>query len=346
VSTGILGPMLRRGASIWGAIAACLVATRADASPSARLVYVRDATASACPDEDGLRQAVKRRIGYEPFFPWAKTTVIVELTGDGSSFVAHVRLVDESSRSQGVRELRSGANGCPGLIDAAALAISIALDMSGSEVAAPSPAPPGPAPPATESPAPAPAAPAPAPPAPADGEVVDRDSTRSAAAPSILWAVGFDALTAIEAAPSVVPGIDLWTAARLGIGSLGVDVRGDATSTKEGASGGQARVVLLAATVAPCAHAGPLFACALGTVDWLHASGAGVQAPQSNHAWVPAVGPRAGFDVPLGRSFALRVRGDLLVNLVLPTVTLNGPPVWTLAQFSGIVAVGLAYRFP
>jgi hypothetical protein len=328
-----------------GAIAAvCLVAPRANASPSARLVYVRDATASACPDEDSMRQAVKRRIGYDPFFPWAKTSVIVELTGDGASFMAHVRLVNESSRSQGVRELRSGANGCPGLIDAAALTISIALDMSGSEVVAPAPH--GPAPPATESPAPPPPAPALAPPALANSEVVDHDRRPSAAAPSIRWAVGFDALTAIDAGPSVVPGIDLWAAARLGIGSLGLEVRGDGPSTKEANGGGQARVGLLAATVAPCAHAGPLFACALGTVDWLHASGAGVSSPGSGHAWVPAVGPRAGFEVPLGRSLTLRVRGDLLVNLLRPTVTLNGAPLWPLAPVSGIVAAGLAYRFP
>jgi hypothetical protein len=111
----------------------------ASASPSARLVYVRDPAGAHCPDEVSLREAVKERVGYDPFFPWAKTTVVVEVTAEGPTFVAHVRLVDESGLSRGVRELRSGPAGCHGLIDAAALAISIALDMNILDVAEPGP---------------------------------------------------------------------------------------------------------------------------------------------------------------------------------------------------------------
>jgi hypothetical protein len=99
-------------------------------------------TASSCPDEASLRQATKQRIGYDPFFPWAKTTVVVEVAGEDQAFVAHVRLTDENGLSRGARELRSESKGCAGLIDAAALAISIALDMTvpPTEPAAPTPA--------------------------------------------------------------------------------------------------------------------------------------------------------------------------------------------------------------
>jgi hypothetical protein len=69
------------------AFALALASLRAEASPAAHLVYVRDPTASVCPDEESLRQAVRRRVGYDPFFPWAKTTVVVEITGKGESFV-------------------------------------------------------------------------------------------------------------------------------------------------------------------------------------------------------------------------------------------------------------------
>jgi hypothetical protein len=58
----------------------------------------------------------------------------------GSAFVAHVLLVDEARVSHGVRALRSGPSGCAGLIDAAALAISIALDTVPPESAATEPA--------------------------------------------------------------------------------------------------------------------------------------------------------------------------------------------------------------
>jgi hypothetical protein len=101
--------------------ASVLAASTSFASPSARLVYVRDTTASSCPDEVGLHQAVKQRIGYDPFFPWAKTTVVLEVAGAGQAFVAHVWLTNESGLSRGARELRSESKGCAGLIDAAAL---------------------------------------------------------------------------------------------------------------------------------------------------------------------------------------------------------------------------------
>lgn len=47
------------------AAAMVFVAPSAEASPSARLVYVRGAGAEACPDEATLRGAVKQRLGYD-----------------------------------------------------------------------------------------------------------------------------------------------------------------------------------------------------------------------------------------------------------------------------------------
>ena len=79
---------------------------------SARLVYVKDAASASCPDEAGLRRGVTQRVGYDPFFAWAKTTVLVEITHESREFRAQVQLVDDSNHSLGVRELRSGANGC------------------------------------------------------------------------------------------------------------------------------------------------------------------------------------------------------------------------------------------
>lgn len=318
--------------------AAALFPWRADASPSAHLVYVRDPAAAVCPDEDGLRQAVRRRVGYDPFFPWAKTTVVVEVTSEGESFVARVRLVDESL-SRGTRELRSGARGCAGLIDAVALAVSIALDTNDPGSTAPEPAPAS----APEAP---PAAPAPAPAPPPFNSVPDRDAAIAPPSSAIRGLIGFDALAAIKRAPAVTPGFDLWAAARWGIGSLGFEVQGDSPSSVEPASGGRASVLYVGATVVPCAHAGPVFGCVLGSLGWLHASGADVRVPRSGSALVPAMGPRVGLDVPLDHSLALRVRGDLLVNLVHPSVSLNGESAWTLPSIGGVVATGLAYSFP
>jgi hypothetical protein len=318
---------------------------------------VRDQTASACPDEDALRQAVKQRVGYDPFFPWAKTTIVVEMSGDGDSFVAHVRLVDERGLSLGARDLHAGANGCQGLVDAAALAISIGLDTSGlgtSATATPAgtPAAPDtatPTTPASEAPAATPTPPAPsetptASPAPTASP--DRVASVPASPARARGSVGLDALAAIASAPAVAPGVDAWAEVRQGIGSLGAEVRADAPNSATGTGGGKAEVVFFAATVAPCLHAGPFFACALGSLGWLHASGADVKLPRSGSAFAPSIGPRVGIEVPLGRSLALRVRGDLLINTVRPVVLLDQEPAWTLPRVSGVLAAGLAYRFP
>lgn len=349
--------MLARAASTLAAFATLFLAARADASTSARLVYVRDQTAAACPDEDALRQAVKQRVGYDPFFPWAKTTIVVEVTGEGDSFVARVRLVDERGLSLGARDLHAGTNGCQGLVDAAALAISIGLDTSGlgtGATAAPTGAPPAPetAPPtapASEVPAatPTPSAPSETPTAsPAPTASPDRVAGVPAFPARVRGSVGLDALAAIASAPAVAPGVDAWAEVRLGVGSLGVDVRADAPNSATGAGGGKAEVLFFAATVAPCLHAGPFFACALGSLGWLRASGADLSLPRSGSALAPSVGPRVGVEVPLGRSLALRVRGDLLINTVRPVVLLDQEPAWTLPRASGVLAAGLAYRFP
>jgi hypothetical protein len=324
--------------------ASALAASTSFATPSARLVYVREVTASSCPDEASLRQAVKQRIGYDPFFPWARTTVVVEVAGASQAFAAHVWITDEQGFSRGARELRSESKGCAGLIDAAALAISIALDVS---VPPPEPSPRGsPSEPTAPAPASAPAvAPVAAPGSPPDSAAAPELAGVTAPTP-IRALIGTDALLAIAAAPSPTAGIDAWVAGRLGVGSLGFELRGDVPATAVGADGGHATVALFAATAAPCAHAGPLFACVLGSVGWLEASGADVRVRRSGSAFFPALGARIGLDVPLGSKVALRLRGDLLVNFLRTSVALDGVSVWTLQQVSALIGAGLAYRFP
>jgi hypothetical protein len=173
--------------------------------------------------------------------------------------------------------------------------------------------------------------------------VFDRKKSSSSAT-SLRADVGLDVIEALGAAPNVVPGFDVWVATRRGIGSLGLELRGDAPGTVTSPGGGHANVLLFAATLVPCAHAGSFFACAVGSVGWLHASGADVAVTRSGSAAVLAMGPRAGFELPVGGSLALQVHGDLLVNALRPEVSLNGA-LWPLPPFSGVVAFGIAYRF-
>jgi hypothetical protein len=255
------------GLAVWAA--SVVVATGAAAAPSTHLVYVRDPAAMTCPDETSFRQAVHRRIGYDPFFPWAKTTVVVEVRGEGQSFAAYVLLVDQKGVSRGTRELRSGPSGCQGLIDAAALAISIALDMDTLDSAKVAPAASSDAssPPIATEPAPSSVA------VSTDVAPAARDEPASPSRASLRPSIGFDTFAALGAAPEAVPGFDVWAAIRRGRGWLGLELRADAPNTVSFANGGRGTVVLLAATLAPCVYAGPVFACALGSLGWLYASG-------------------------------------------------------------------------
>src|SRR5580658_7755914 len=98
------------------------------ATPSARLVYSRGPGAESCPDEAALRKAVASRVGYDPFFAWAEKTIVASLLRvDPKGFVARVHLVDGAGVEHGSRELRSDQT-CADLLDAAALAIAIAID--------------------------------------------------------------------------------------------------------------------------------------------------------------------------------------------------------------------------
>jgi hypothetical protein len=112
------------------AIAVLVVARPASANPPARLVYARSAQASSCPDETALRGAVVARFGYDPFFAWARRTVVVEVWRRGEHFSSRVQILDEDGLTRGARELTTDGPSCSELFDATALAISIALDVS------------------------------------------------------------------------------------------------------------------------------------------------------------------------------------------------------------------------
>jgi hypothetical protein len=99
----------------------------AAAGPSARLVYARAPEASSCPDEERLRAAVAARFGYDPFFPWARQTVVVQVWREAARFRSRVQLVDGAGLAVGARELSSDQDSSE-LFDATALGISIALD--------------------------------------------------------------------------------------------------------------------------------------------------------------------------------------------------------------------------
>jgi hypothetical protein len=321
------------------ALALLAIGRPASASPSARLVYARSASASSCPDEMALRGAVAARFGYDPFFAWAKRTVVVEVWQHGDQYASRVQILDEQGLARGARELTTDGPSCSELFEATALAISIALDAaSKADAPAPTPVdPPSPAPP-TPPPAPEPLAPAP------DEPPHEQLRPRVAGAPLASWFVGVDALGSYGTAPSVSAGVAAFAQLRVSSLSVALEARLDAPA---GTKSGQANSWLYAAQLAPCFHPGPAFVCALGSIGEFVVSGPGAPSPSSGSALFAAAGARIGVEWSLSRAFLLRAHADGLVDLAPPMYVLNGyDDLWTAPRFAFSVGVGLAVRIP
>jgi hypothetical protein len=329
-----------------GLLAMLSAAPPAFATPSARLVYARSEDAASCPDEAALRKAVEARFGYDPFFAWAHQTVVAQISREDGRYVARVQLVDEQGLARGTRELRSDEDDCAEVFDAAALAISIALDAS----AATSPAAPAPAPPAPTTPDDVPAGP----PVPGMGAppAADANDAHAPPGPPSPTRLGVEALAGAFIGPNVAPGAAVFASYRRGNLSLGVDLDAE-WSTPAGAklSGsspptGRLASALFAASVLPCAHRGKVFACAVGQVGWLEAWGWGVAVGQSMGTPFVSLGARVGVEWPLGRRLFVRAHADGLANLELATLTLDGQNVWKVPAVGGAVGLGLGAPLP
>jgi hypothetical protein len=288
----------------------------ARATPSARLVYSRSLGAESCADEQALRTAVAARVGYDPFFPWAKQTVVVAMApGPSRGFAASVSLVDEQGFDHGIRTFRTD-DACRELTDVAALAIAIAIDPHSllprpaaakpeSDEPPPSPPPPGPHPLAV-----APAAPRP--------QLAPRPRT-----PLVFEGTAGVAASAGTALSPALGG-SLGVGLRRGRLSLEVDGRIDAPASVPARGGGQITSELIAATLAPCLHLGPSFVCAVGQIGSVKDEAEAVAAARSYRTTWLAAGGRFGVEVPLGSGVGVLMQSDVLRDLDPRTLTVNG----------------------
>lgn len=304
-------------------LAFVMLAAPAAASPSAKLVYVRGASAERCPGEPELRKAVAVRLGYDPFFPAASKTVIADVTRTEKGHRATVRIVRDDGLVRGERELATTGEDCGELVSALALAISIALDdldeapkREAVEEA------PRPAPPPAPEPAPAPPPPDRTSPAPERGAV----SLRLALGPTLSFA----------SAPATALGGTL--SGELCSGMIGVraDVRadlpaGDAFETPvAGAQRGRVATSLLLGTVAGCAHLGVGFACAGGGAGRIASETSGLARPASDAAAHVVLDARLGANLEVGSGFFLQPFVDVGAPLTRHRVQVVAVTVYTV----------------
>ena len=329
-------------ASIVTALAVPGATANAWAEANARLVYSRDRAANECPDEAALRDAVRGRLGYDPFATDAGAAVTFAVRAEGKALVARIERTDDAGLSLGVRELRSRGESCEALLQAAALSLSIALDPVAASQPHPTPAlsppepetsPPSPAPPPVEPlhVSPPPERPAP-PPAPPGRFLTD-------------WHLGAFAENAWGVAPGATGGGALHGGLRIRHGSLDLEAHYDAPGGESAAQGGAVRSWLVDGAVVPCGRFGVVAACGVAALGRLQASSRGVTNPETKGALLASLGIRLGVEIPVTPLLAFALHGELAGNLARSTFQLDGSPAWRAPAVLGGFGAGAVFHF-
>jgi hypothetical protein len=315
-------------------IASLGIAREASASPSARLLYVRNVGAESCPDESALRKSVAVRLGYDPFFPWATTTVLATIDRAGTGYRAEISILDEHSAVLGRRALVTRGEDCSELTTTIGLAVSVALDDLDLGTKAP----------ATTAPV---ATPAPlASPVTHAGNLTRVEAPTAQPAPQRLpeprrtLSIAAGPVASVGVAPRPSFGGAVSLQGRWGWLSVQVDGRADAPTS------GVYRGVLVAtyivgASPAACVHASwGGYACGVGFLGRLSAQGT-----RTDEAFYSAVGGRVGAQLTLGGPFFVDVHADGLGKLTGDAVAVDGTPVFSPFPFTASLAGWVSARF-
>jgi hypothetical protein len=329
----------------------------ASGAASARLVYVRGPGGEQCPQEQAIRAAVRMRLGYDPFYAWARDTLFVRVTQTDGVFRVQITLAGDDNTQRGAREISAREADCAAIVDAMALTISLAIDPTSiiglpstsapasSENPAPATpsAPRGPTPSAPDASAPTLPSPPPQPDAPRTAFAVRRAEASAVQA----W-LGASTRVSLGTAPAAAVGGVLSADARWRALSLAIEGRADVDAS--GASSVQGVLVrsrVLVASLVPCIHLAHVFGCLVASVGYLTAQseGTGVSSITSNAPWW-ALGPRAGVDLPLSRAFALDAYAEVQWIPAPDWATLlDGRRVYNFSSITGGLGIAASWRF-
>lgn len=335
-----------RVATAFALLVVLLTARRAEASPTARLVYVRGEGGESCPDEAALAQEVAAHLGYDPFRPFAENTLYADVRKESDRYVGNIKIVDQAGVERGARTLESRSDDCRELTSSMALSMSIAIDPRSAFGPAPEPPPtpseaaPIDAPVEEPPPAPPPVIPLAEPPPPPKETIVPR-----ARPATPRFVMGLGAYGSLGEGPSATAGARLSGEVLLSRASLGLEVRGALPSTTDLDRGGRLRTSLVGAAFVPCARMGWASACAVAFLGRMHAETTDVPHGASENFVHVAVGARLGADVPLASDLALRISAEALGTVAPFVVDAGGSHAYESASLAGLAGAGLIYGF-
>lgn len=328
LAVGVLGAFLLLGSG------------PARANPSAKLVFARGRGTEACPSEADFRAAVAARVGYDPFFPWARRTVTTRIDASGDGFRARMEVLDEDGTLLGEKTFVSRDDDCAEVVRTLALAVSLAIDIADARPAATEAEPPRqvPSEPASEPLLPiahdTPVAPAPGP-------------SRGIANVAPRWQSegSFTARASAGLSPSPSLGVALGFAVRRSAWSLGLEGRYDAGASGSVEPRGEVAFSHLAGSIVPCFSRGIGLACAFVTLGQVRAETSGIAQPGSDVALFFASGARLGVEVPLSPAVGLRAMVEGGVAPLRHDARIGGQDVQRTALFFASLGVGAVVRF-
>jgi hypothetical protein len=240
---------------------------------------------------------------------------------------------------RGARTLRT-TGPCSELTPSLALTISLAIDpMAFSRRGRPEGLPPSERP--VEAGDAATTIPPPPPPQREDTQPPDEPAEQPAEPQRLRMSAGAGAIGSIGSAPAPALGLLLFGDARLGAFGAILEARADLPSGTDADVPGRVSSSLLAATVAPCAWRGVVFACVRGTIGRISAEGLDVTKPGASSAFWAAAGGRLGGDLPIGGIFRVRVHGDLDAVLTRYVLKIGGEIAFRYAPVAGGLGIAL-----
>jgi hypothetical protein len=299
---------------------------RAEPSTRVRFDYQQGEGGRVCPDASALQVGVAARLGYDPFDDTSSERLRVSIRPAGSGLEARIEMLDRDGQLKAERRLVSRHRDCKELASSVELAISIAIDPSGSGARGASPAPA--TAPAEESRLPQPAEPLPA-----------ARSTPLRGDVSAMVVGGF------RSAPSPSLGISLGAALHGEFLSLGIEARADVPSSKS-LQVGEVASVLYTASLVPCLRATYLGFCALATAGVLHGSSEGLVDARRVSFFYAAVGARIALAYPLGPRWGLGLYGDAVSPLTETNLAVDNQVVWSSPTLAFALSLGVTAKIP
>ncbi len=312
---------------------------RAQERPAVSLAVDRADGATSCPSTDAIADAVRTRLGFDPFRTDAPLHVRV-------SFARHRRELTAEVRSEGTgaslrpRTLRSRQRDCAALSTSVVLSLVLALDTL---TAAPPPRAVEPSPPVVppEPPptpiavvappvAPPPPQPVPTPPSRPRGPAPDRWSAR----------VGLDAMLAINLSPDAAWGLSLGASLVRRRYALGLDVRAF-LPTSERQNFGTVDVLPLLVGLTVAYRFGDLSVGALVLAGALVSEGDEVSIAYREPTPHVRAGARVAWSAPLAGPLRWRVAAEVHFALTPTTLLIDDQTAWETPLVAATLALGV-----